>query len=174
MSRYSVASSFAHASSSTNSTSFSLPVAELRASQAANICGNHPRGRRISGALSDGFNPHFELLLLCRSSLCGLGAFAQSVSLVRLFPCEVRIAAAEVPVGSGLLEDGAAQVQRLDDGLGRQREVLADQLLRYSRSPCRCRRSPPARSPARPRRWRRPAGPQRGSARPAATMFLAM
>ena len=54
--------------------------------------------------------------------------FRQLGGLVGRFPGELRLGAAEVAVGGGLLVDGPAQVQALDDALGREREVLADQL----------------------------------------------
>ena len=44
------------------------------------------------------------------------------------FPRELRLGAAEVAVGRGLLEDRAAQLQRLDDAARRHLEVLAHQL----------------------------------------------
>ena len=48
--------------------------------------------------------------------------------LVGGFPGEIRLGAAEVAVRCGLAVDGAAQIEALDDALGGQREVLANQL----------------------------------------------
>src|SRR5947209_10897326 len=41
------------------------------------------------------------------------------------FPCEVGVVAAEVSVCCGLAVDGTAQVEGLDDALGRELEVVA-------------------------------------------------
>src|SRR3569832_990962 len=67
-------------------------------------------------------------------SLLGLRALAedflaQGVRLVRLLPLEALLGAAEVAVRGGLAVDGAAQLQRLDDALGRLREQLAHDVL---------------------------------------------
>jgi hypothetical protein len=52
---------------------------------------------------------------------------AQLVSLVLLLPAESGQFAAEMAVPGGLTVDGPAQVQGVDDALGRQLEVLGDQ-----------------------------------------------
>ena len=49
-------------------------------------------------------------------------------SLVRVLPAEFRLIAAEVAVAGRLLADRPAQVERFDNPLRRQLEVLADQL----------------------------------------------
>src|SRR5690606_3152839 len=54
---------------------------------------------------------------------------AQRGCLGRGLPGELRLVAAEVAVGGGLREDRTQQVELLDDGLGAQVEVAADQLL---------------------------------------------
>ena len=74
--------------------------------------------RRVTRSLADE--------LLCCGNQSRL--FGQRGGLVGRLPGELRLGAAKVPVGSGLLVDGAAQVQALDDALGREREVLANQL----------------------------------------------
>ena len=56
------------------------------------------------------------------------GLFCQGGCLVSGFPGEIGLAAAEVSVRCGLPVDGAAQVEALDDALGGEGEVLADQL----------------------------------------------
>ena len=53
---------------------------------------------------------------------------ALGVGLVGLLPGELRQLAAEVAVAGGFLVDRPTQVQRLDDALRRQLEVLADQV----------------------------------------------
>jgi len=60
------------------------------------------------------------LLKSCGCAQCG--------SLVRLFPGELGLLAAEVAVGGSLLVDRAQQVEHLDDALGPQVEVLQHQL----------------------------------------------
>src|ERR1043165_6926994 len=57
--------------------------------------------------------------------LASLEERPQRVGLVRLLPAELRLVAAEVAGGRPLPVDGPAQVQVLDDSLGRQREDLA-------------------------------------------------
>src|SRR3712207_2353796 len=57
------------------------------------------------------------------------GGRAQRVRLVRLLPAELRLVAAEVAVGGGLLVDRPQQVEHLDDPLGPQVEMLPHQLL---------------------------------------------
>src|SRR6266508_2987091 len=52
---------------------------------------------------------------------------AQGVDLVRRLPRELRLRAAEVAVRRGLLEDRAAEAQRLHDPARRHLEVLADE-----------------------------------------------
>src|SRR5688572_11234727 len=54
--------------------------------------------------------------------------FGELRGLVRLFPGELALAAAEVAAGSGLLVDRPPQVEILDDAAGGQREGLADEL----------------------------------------------
>ena len=56
---------------------------------------------------------------------------ASFAALSVAFPGELRLGAAKVPVRRGLLEDRPAQVQALDNALGRQREVLAHQLGQF-------------------------------------------
>jgi len=73
--------------------------------------------------------------ILCSNlEQCGLlgrgfqsGLLGQGGGLVGGLPGELRLGAAEVAIGGGLLVDGAAQVQALDNLLGREREVLAHQ-----------------------------------------------
>src|SRR6266511_2837685 len=68
------------------------------------------------------------LPLLRRRGLGSLGAGAQRFGLIGILPGEVLVLAAEVAVGRGLLEDGTTQVQRFDNALGRELEVLAHQI----------------------------------------------
>src|SRR5207237_7935379 len=56
------------------------------------------------------------------------GGLLERLGLVGLLPGEARALAAEVAVPRGLAVDRPAQVQRLDDALGRQLEVLADEI----------------------------------------------
>src|ERR1700760_574853 len=53
------------------------------------------------------------------------GCFLERCSLIRLLPGETVARAAEVAVSCGLLVDGAAQIQSIDDGLWRELEDLA-------------------------------------------------
>src|SRR6185369_15988027 len=53
---------------------------------------------------------------------------AQRLGFVGLLPGEVRFVAAEVAVRGGLLEDRAAQLERVDDAARRHLEMLAHQL----------------------------------------------
>src|ERR1700758_1543904 len=53
---------------------------------------------------------------------------AEEVGLVGLLPGEVRVVAAEVAVGGGLLVDGAVELQVVAKRAGAEIEVLADQL----------------------------------------------
>jgi hypothetical protein len=53
----------------------------------------------------------------------------ESSGLVGRFPCEVGLLASEVAVGCCLLVDGTTKIQRLDDALRRELEVLAHQIL---------------------------------------------
>src|ERR1700722_2885460 len=61
---------------------------------------------------------------------CGYeaGLLSQGGCFISGFPGEFWLGAAEVAVGSGLPVDGSAQIQALDNALGRQREVLAYEL----------------------------------------------
>src|ERR1700721_2382932 len=56
------------------------------------------------------------------------GRSPQEVRLVGVLPGEVRLVAAEVPVGRGLAVDRAVQVQVLAEGSWPQIEMLVDQL----------------------------------------------
>ena len=83
----------------------------------------------------------------------------QRLRPVRLLPGELREPAAEVAERRGGLVDRPAQVQRLDDALGRQREVLADEGDdACPRGACPCRTSRRAPRPGPRRRSRKPAG----------------
>src|SRR5580704_5551952 len=53
---------------------------------------------------------------------------AQSVGTVGALPGEARASAAEMPISSSGFVNGAAKVQRFDNGLRGQRERLADEL----------------------------------------------
>ena len=57
---------------------------------------------------------------------CGqlTGLLGQGGGLVGGFPGELRLGAAEVAVGGGLLVDGTAQVQALDDSLGGEQKFF--------------------------------------------------
>src|SRR5579875_1124915 len=61
-------------------------------------------------------------LLLCRDGFLGACLLAQGGGLVGLLPAEVALYAAKVAVSGGLLVDGAAQLQALDNALGRELE----------------------------------------------------
>src|SRR6201987_2793993 len=82
----------------------------------ADIAPQHRRGvrRRRSGQVGGG-----------RLQPRGL---AEEVGLVGLLPGEVRVVAAEVAVGGGLLVDGAVELQVVAKRAGAQVEVLCDQL----------------------------------------------
>ena len=67
-----------------------------------------------------------ELLSGCEFGYAGL----ESCSFIGRFPSEVLAGAAEVAVGCGLLEDGATELQSLDDALWREGEVGADELFK--------------------------------------------
>ena len=54
--------------------------------------------------------------------------FPESICPIGLLPGKALVFAPEVPVGSGLAVDGAAQIQIADDSAGAQVEVFADQL----------------------------------------------
>src|ERR1039457_4178101 len=60
--------------------------------------------------------------------------FRQRSRLVRRFPGEFRFASAEVAVSGRLPIDGAAEIEALDNALGRKREVLADELSKLGLS----------------------------------------
>src|SRR4051812_26309696 len=69
-----------------------------------------------------------------RANLCLLGSGAleeclQVVDLAQLFPRQVDVGAAEVPVGGGRCVDRTQQVQVADDRAGPQVEHLVDSLL---------------------------------------------
>src|SRR5207237_3409168 len=53
---------------------------------------------------------------------------AQRVSLVRRFPRELRLRAAEVAIRRGLLENRTTQLERFDDAARRHLEVLANEI----------------------------------------------
>ena len=55
------------------------------------------------------------------------GLLGKSGGLVCGLPGELRLGAAKVAVGGGLLIDGPAEIQALDDALGSECKVLADQ-----------------------------------------------
>jgi hypothetical protein len=76
-----------------------------------------------------GFPGTRRILVWCYFAATATPACSARVGgLVGGLPGELRLGAAEVAVGRGLLVDGPAQVQALDNALGREREVLADQL----------------------------------------------
>jgi len=52
-------------------------------------------------------------------------SLTQRVGAVGAFPGKTGAGAAKMPVGRGRLVDGLAQVERLNDGSGREREMLA-------------------------------------------------
>src|SRR5580693_4084077 len=56
------------------------------------------------------------------------GRFPQEVRLVSLLPGELRLGAAEVPVGRGLAVDGAMEVQVMPESGRPKIEMLIDQL----------------------------------------------
>src|SRR3954454_25147701 len=60
-----------------------------------------------------------------RNDFADAGRGADGVGLVGRFPGELRLVAAEVAVGSGLFEDGTAELERFHDGARRHLEVLA-------------------------------------------------
>src|SRR5262245_51705288 len=84
-------------------------------------------GRALPGRNApqrDGLYALAALLATCSSPRVCL----ECSRLVRALPGELRLVAAEVPVGGGLEVDRPQQVERLDDALGTQVEVFLHQL----------------------------------------------
>ncbi len=69
-------------------------------------------------------------LLVCDDEMCSLWGLSTNLEVedLRSLPSEVRIIATEVTVGSGLLQDWAAQVQVTDDSSWAKIEVVLDDL----------------------------------------------
>ena len=65
---------------------------------------------------------------------CDPSLLGQLGGLIRSFPGELRLGAPEVSVGGRFLINGPAEVQALDDALGCQGEVLADEFGQLGRA----------------------------------------
>ncbi len=74
-----------------------------------------------------GFSERY-LRTVCPAGSRTPASLASFAALSVGFPGEVRVAAAEVAVGRGLLVDRTAQIERLDDAARRQLEVRANQV----------------------------------------------
>src|SRR5580765_4152901 len=59
---------------------------------------------------------------------CPLGLGGERLGQIGALPGELRLGAAEVPVGRGLLVDGSQQIEHLAQTIGCQVEMLADEL----------------------------------------------
>ena len=95
------------------------------------------------------------------------GGLRERLREVGPLPGELREAPPEVPVGGGLPEDRPPQVERLDDPLRRQLEVVADEPRKERRVDLlRAERLDVDRDRDRRRRWRRRAGPRPGRRAP--------
>src|SRR5712691_11332504 len=73
--------------------------------------------------------PTSSFTLLAARGGCGSYGGFELVGVLGPFPRDVEVRATEVPVGGGLLEDRAAQVQRFDDAGRAQVERLGDRAL---------------------------------------------
>ena len=77
----------------------------------------------LQQVIAEGVCIKYQYVKLSQLQSCLL---TQSSSLISVLPRQVHIGAAKVTISSGLLVDGAQQIQLADDAGGAQRKVLAD------------------------------------------------